>query len=79
MSFLDEQFLGSAPQVEMQLPQELTDALRTDVAQAPADGILVPEGWVRLPGGIIMKKATALLLAVAITLAVVWWYQKRKK
>jgi len=80
VSFLDESnYLGSTPQVEMQLPQELTDALRTDVAQAPGDGIMVPDGWVRLPGGIIMKKATALILTVAIIVAIVWWYKKHKK
>lgn len=79
MSFLDEQYLGTTPQVEMQLPQELADALRTDVAPAPADGIVVPEGWVRLPGGIIMKKSTAMLLTIAIIIALVWWYKKRKK
>lgn len=62
----------------MQLPQELADALTNDVAQAPAD-IVVPEGWIRLPGGIIMKKATALLLGVAIALVLVWWYKKKKK
>jgi hypothetical protein len=80
VSFLDESnYLGSTPQTQMQLPQELTDALQGDVAPAPADGIMLPEGWIRLPGGIIMKKATALLLAVAITIAIVWWYKKHKK
>ncbi len=80
MSFLDEaNFLGSTPQVEMELPQALADQLTNDVLQAPADGVIVPEGWIRLPGGIIMRKSTALILGVAIALVMVWWYQKRKK
>lgn len=63
----------------MQLPQELADALTNDVAPAPATDIMVPEGWVRLPGGIIMKKSTALLLGVCIALVMVWWYKNKKK
>jgi hypothetical protein len=77
---LDEaNFLGSSPQVGMQLPQELADQLADDVAPAPADGIMLPEGWIRLPGGIIMKKSTALLLGLCIALVMVWWYKNKKK
>ena len=79
MSFLDEaNFLGSTPQVEMELPQALADQLTNDMVQAPAD-IVVPEGWIRLPGGIIMRKSTALILGVAIAIVMVWWFKKRKK
>ena len=63
----------------MQLPQDLADQLIDNVAPAPADGIVVPEGWIRLPGGIIMRKATALILGLAIAIAVIWWYKKKKK
>lgn len=80
MSFLDESnYLGSSPQVQMELPQALADQLAADVAPAPADSIALPEGWIRLPGGIIMKKSTAIILGIAIAVFLVWWYQKKKK
>lgn len=80
MGYLDEsQFLGDAPQAPMALPSELAQQLAADIAPAPADGIVVPEGWVRLPGGIIIKKGTLILLGVAIAVALAYWYSKRKK
>lgn len=80
MSYLDDSnnYLGAAPQVQMSLPTELMQQLAGDVTTSP-DGVLVPDGWIRLPGGIIMKKTTAIILGLAIAVALVWWYSKKKK
>jgi len=79
VSYLDDSnYLGSTPQVQMQLPQELMQQLGADVAQSP-DGVVVPDGWIRLPGGIVMKKTTAILLGLALAVFMVWWYTKKKK
>lgn len=59
----------------MQLPTELAEQLAQDVAQAP----VAPEGWVSLPGGIIIKKNTLIILGVALAVAIVWWYTRKKK
>lgn len=79
MSYLDESnYLGSAPQVQMQLPQELIQQLAGDVVPS-LDNAVVPDGWVRLPGGIIIKKTTLILLGLALAVVLVWWYTKHKK
>ena len=62
----------------MELPQELIQQLAADTVPS-AEGVTVPDGWIRLPGGIIMKKTTAILLGVAIALVIVWFYTKKKK
>lgn len=80
MSYLDDSnnYLGASPQVQMSLPTELMQQLAGDVTASP-DGVVVPDGWIRLPGGIIMKKTTAIVLGLAIAVALVWWYSKKKK
>jgi LPXTG-motif cell wall-anchored protein len=79
VSYLDDSnYLGSTPQVQMQLPQELMQQLGADVAQSPV-GVVVPVGWIRLPGGIVMKNTTAILLGLALAVFMVWWYTKKKK
>jgi hypothetical protein len=78
VGYLDEsQFLGDAPQTQMQLPTELAQQLAADTMPDP--GGLVPADMIRLPGGIIMKKTTAILLGIAIALAFVYWYTQKKK
>lgn len=79
MSYLDDSnYLGSTPQVQMGLPQELIHQLAGDIAPA-AEGVMIPDGWIRLPGGIIIKKTTAIILGMALTVVLVWWYTKKKK
>ncbi len=79
MSYLDESnYLGSAPQAQMQLPQELLQQLAGDMAPAPQN-LPVPEGWISLPGGIVMKKSTAILLGLALAAVLIWWYTRKKK
>lgn len=79
MAFLDEAaYLEDAQLNGMNLPQELAESLGADVATAPATGA-VPEGWVALPGGIVIKKNTAILLGVALVVLIAWWYSNRKK
>lgn len=78
MGYLDENYLGDTPQDPMQLPTELVEALAQNTAPAPV-GMAIPEGWVSLPGGIIIKKSTLIILGVAIVLAIVWWKTRKKK
>lgn len=79
MAFLDEAaYLEDVQHSSMGLPQELMESLGADVTAAPAAGT-VPEGWVSLPGGIIIRKSTAILLGVALIVLVAWWYSNRKK
>lgn len=78
MGYLDENYLGDNPQEPMQLPTELVEALAQSTAPVPAN-MVIPEGWVSLPGGIIIKKSTLIILGVAIVLAIVWWKTRKKK
>ena len=78
MSYLEENYLGDALVAPMQLPKELTDQLRNDTMSL-ADNAPVPPDYVRLPGGIVMKKSTALILGAVIVVAVVWYMTKKKK
>ena len=78
MGYLDEsQYLGDAPQAPMQLPADLAQQLAADTQPDP--GGMIPADMIRLPGGIIMKKTTAILLGIAIVLALVYWYTQKKK
>ncbi len=78
MGYLDEsQYLGDAPQEPMQLPTDLAQQLAGETQPDP--GGMLPADMVRLPGGIIMKKTTAILLGIAIVLALVYWYTNKKK
>ena len=61
----------------MQLPADLAQQLAADTQADP--GGMIPADMVRLPGGIIMKKTTAILLGIAIVLALVYWYTQKKK
>ena len=61
----------------MQLPTELAQQLAGAVVADPG-GVLSAD-LIRLPGGIVMKKTTALLLGVAIVIAFLYWYSKKKK
>lgn len=61
----------------MQLPSDLAQQLAADTQPDP--GGVIPTDMIRLPGGIIMKKTTALLLGLAIVLALVYWYTHKKK
>jgi hypothetical protein len=79
MGYLDENFLGDTPQAPMELPQELMETLAQHTAPAPPADVAVPEGWVRLPGNIVIKKTTLIVLGVVIALALVWWYTRKKK
>ena len=73
----ESQYLGDAPQAPMQLPTDLAQQLAGDTMPDP--GGMLPADMVRLPGGIIMKKTTAILLGIAIVLAFVYWYSRKKK
>lgn len=80
MSYLDDsQYLGTTPQVPMQLPDELAQQLAGYLGADPGANIVLPPDMIRLPGGIIMKKTTALVLGIAIVLALVYWYTSKKK
>jgi LPXTG-motif cell wall-anchored protein len=78
VGYLDENYLGDTPQMQMSLPAELADQLAGEVVPA-ADNIPVPEGWTRLPGGIIIKKSTLLILGLALAIFLVWYFKKKKK
>lgn len=78
MAFLDEAaYLEDVQKTSMGLPQELMESLGADVTQAPAGA--VPEGWIALPGGIVIRKNTAILLGVALVVLIAWWYSNQKK
>lgn len=78
MGYLDEsQYLGDAPQAQMQLPTELAQQLAGSVVSDP--GGALPADLIRLPGGIVMKKTTAILLGIAIVLTLVYWYTEKKE
>ena len=79
MGYLDESaYLGDSPQMPMALPTELTDQLAGDIVPS-ADNLPIPEGWVRLPGGIIIKKTTLLILGLALAIFLVWYFKKKKE
>ncbi len=70
MSYLQgTTYLGETIQAPMQLPTELSQAL-ADAEQSTE--------MVTLPGGIVMKKQTAVLLAI-IALGLAIWYMNKKK
>jgi len=62
-------YLGETVQAPMQLPSELSQAL--------ADAEQTTE-LITLPGGIVMKKQTAVILAI-VALGLALWYMKKKK
>ncbi len=78
MSYLDDTYLGDHLVAPMQLPVELTDQLKDHMFPLGADAPL-PADMVRLPGGIVMKRNTAILLGAAIIVAVIWYLTRKKK
>ena len=70
MSYLSgTTYLGETMQAPMQLPTELSQAL-ADAEQSTE--------MITLPGGIVMKKQTAVILAV-VALGLALWYMNKKK
>ena len=70
MSYLSgSTYLGENLQAPMALPTELAEALT--VAEQSTE-------MITLPGGFVMKKQTALILAI-VALGLAIWYMKRKK
>lgn len=70
MSYLQgTTYLGEIIQAPMQLPTELSQAL-ADAEQSTE--------MITLPGGIVMKKQTAVILAI-VALGLAIWYMNRKK
>ena len=70
MGYLNESnYLGETPQAQMELPSQLADALVT--AEQSTE-------MITLPGGIVMKKQTAVILAL-VALGLALWYMKRRK
>lgn len=70
MSYLSgSTYLGENLQAPMALPTELAEALT--VAEQSTE-------MITLPGGFVMKKQTALILAI-VALGFAIWYMKRKK
>lgn len=70
MSYLQgSTYLGEPMQAPMQLPTELSQAL-ADAEQSTE--------MITLPGGIVMKKKTAVILAI-VALGLALWYMKKKK
>lgn len=62
-------YLGETVQAPMQLPTELSQAL-ADAEQSTE--------MITLPGGIVMKKQTAVILAI-VALGLLIWQMNRKK
>lgn len=62
-------YLGETVQAPMQLPTELSQAL-ADAEQSTE--------LITLPGGIVMKKQTAVILAI-VALGLLIWQMNRKK
>ena len=80
ISYLDDTYLGGAEDGNYEIgsadsmPAVAQDPMTT---QAPAQ---LPANMVWLPGGIIIPKATAIILAaIAIAFAIWWWQKSRKK
>ena len=70
MSYLSgSTYLGENLKAPMALPTELAEALT--VAEQSTE-------MITLPGGFVMKKQTALILAI-VALGLAIWYMKRKK
>ena len=70
MGYLNESnYLGETPQAQMELPSQLADAL---VAAEQSTEMIT------LPGGIVMKKQTAVILAL-VALGLALWYMNRRK
>lgn len=71
MSYLNgTAYLGEPMQAPMQLPAELSQAL--------ADAEQTTE-MITLPGGIVMKKQTAIILAIVALGLALWYMNKGKK
>lgn len=71
MGYLNESnYLGETPQAQMELPSQLADAL---VAAEQSTEMIT------LPGGIVMKKQTAVLLALVALGLALWYMNHRKK
>lgn len=62
-------YLGETVQAPMQLPTELSQAL-ADAEQSTE--------MITLPGGIVMKKQTAVIIAI-VALGLLIWQMNRKK
>jgi hypothetical protein len=71
VGYLNESnYLGETPQAQMELPSQLADAL---VAAEQSTEMIT------LPGGIVMKKQTAVLLALVALGLALWYMNHRKK
>lgn len=78
MSYLEDAYLGDPMVAPMQLPTALTDQLKDHMFPLGADAPL-PADMIRLPGGIVMKRNTALLLGAVLIIALVWYLTRKKK
>lgn len=63
----------------MELPQELVQQLAADTIPDPGPNFPIPADYMRLPFGIVIKKTTAMLLAVALAVFITWMIHKNRK
>ncbi len=71
-SYLDDTFLGGAEDGNYEIgAADNLPAVRQDQQMVPAPDMIT------LPGGIVIPKKTALILAVVIAIAI-WWAMKSK-
>jgi hypothetical protein len=73
-SYLDDTFLGGAEDDNYEVGAADNLPAVYQGPQAPA----VASDSIRLPGGIVIPKQTAILLAIVIAVAI-WWLLKSKK
>jgi hypothetical protein len=72
-SYLDDTFLGGAEDGNYEIgAADNLPAVRQDQQLVPAQDMIT------LPGGIVIPKKTAVIIAVVIAIAI-WWMMKRQK
>lgn len=70
-SYLDDTFLGGAEDGNYEVGS-------ADNLPAVSQGPVNQPAVVRLPGGIVIPKQTAIILAAIIVAIAIWWWQSRK-
>jgi len=76
-SYLDDTFLGGAEDgnYEIGAADHMPAVAQDAMTPAPA----AKPGMIRLPGGIMLPKKTAFIIAVVIALAfAIWWWKSRQ-
>jgi hypothetical protein len=76
-SYLDDTYLGGAEDGNYEIGS--ADSLPAVAQDAMTPAPAPQQGMIRLPGGIVLPKSTAIILAAIAIAIAIWWWQKSKK